>query len=119
MKEVKAFIRAQKAEEVLDALEDLGISDITLLDVMGIGQHMADPHESKYSIKIVKKYADLAKVETVCRAADVDRVVETIRKAGYTGMKGDGMIYVSPVESVVKIRTGVRDDEALECCSPE
>ncbi len=115
MKEVKAFIRAQKAEAVLDALEELDISDITLLDVMGVGQHMADPHESKYSIKIVKKYADLAKVEIVCKAENVDRVVETIRKTGYTGRKGDGMIYVSPVETVVKIRTGERDDDALTC----
>ncbi len=114
MKEVKAFIRAQKAEAVLDALEELGISDITLLDVMGIGRHMADPNESKYSIKIVKKYADLAKLETVCKAGDVERVVNTIREVAYSGMKGDGMIYVSPVEMAVKIRTGAVGSDALE-----
>ena len=113
MKEVKAFIRSDKADEVIEALENLGVSDITLIDVMGIGRHMADPNQAKFSIKVIEKYCDLAKVETVCRSEDVHEIVETIRKIAYTSMKGDGMIYVSPVEMAVKIRTGAVGEDAL------
>ena len=113
MKEVKAFIRSDKAEEVIGALDNLGVSDITLIDVMGIGKHMTDPNESEYSIRIIKKYCDIAKIETVCRSEDVHKIVETIRKVAYSSMRGDGMIYVSPVEMAVKIRTGAVGEEAL------
>ena len=113
MKEVKAFIRCRKAEEVIAALEADGIRDITLIDVMGLGQDLVDPAKAKYSIKCVEKYAEVAKMEIVCKDADVDTVVETIRKKAYTGMKGDGMIYVSPVEMTVKIRTGAVGEKAV------
>lgn len=113
MKEVKAFIRAQKAEQVIDALEQADVTDITLIDVMGLGNHMADPETSNYSVELVNKYSQLAKIEIVCTAADVDKIVETIQKVAYTGLKGDGMIYVSPVELAVKIRTGARGSEAI------
>lgn len=113
MKEVKAFIRTEKAEQVVEALENLGVADITLIEVMGVGRHMADPNESKFSIKIINKYCDLAKIETVCKSENVHLVVETIRKVAYSSMKGDGMIYVTPVEMAVKIRTGAVGEEAL------
>ena len=113
MKAVKAFIRCQKAEEVLAALEAVDIRDITLIDVMGLGQHLVDADNAKYSVKCVEKYSEVAKVEVVCTDDKVHKVVETIRKTGYTGMKGDGMIYVSPVEMTVKIRTGAVGEAAL------
>lgn len=113
MKEVKAFIRAQKAEQVVDALEEIGVADITLIDVMALGNHMADPESSIYSVELVNKYCELAKVEIVCSASDVDKVVKTIQSIAYTGLKGDGMIYVSPVEFAVKIRSGARDRDAI------
>lgn len=113
MKAVKAYIRCKKAEEVIEALDGLDVADITLIDVMGVGQHLVDPQQSKYSIKCVNKYSEIAKLEVVCREKDVHKVVETIRKISYTGLKGDGMIYVSPVEMVVKIRTGAVGEDAL------
>jgi len=112
MKEIKAYIRCQKAEAVIEALESVGIKGITLIDVMGVGQ-LADPHTGKYSIKCVKKYSDVSKVEVVCKDEDVHKVVETIRKTAYTGMKGDGIIFVSSVEMAVKIRTGAIGEGAL------
>ena len=112
MKEIKAYIRCQKAEEVLDALNDIGIADVTLIDVMGVGA-LADPKTAKYSIKCVEKYSDVAKLEAVCQDSDLKKIVETIRQTAYTGMKGDGMIYVSPVEMAVKIRTGAKNEKAL------
>ncbi len=112
MKEIKAYIRCQKAEEVIAALEELGVGGITLIDVMGVGQ-LADPKTAKYSIKCVEKYSEVAKLEVVCKDADMQRIIETIREKAYTGMKGDGMIYVSAVDEAVKIRTGTQNEKAL------
>jgi nitrogen regulatory protein PII len=112
MKAVKAYIRCLKAEAVLEALEEIGIVDVTLIDVMGTGQ-LTDPKTAKYSVKCVKKYSEVAKVEVVCPSEDVHKVVEAIRKTAYTGMPGDGMVFVSPVEMTVKIRTGAVGEEGL------
>lgn len=112
MKEIKAYIRCPKAEEVIAALEELGVKGITLIDVMGVGQ-LADPKTAKYSVRCVEKYSEVAKLEVVCKDSDVQKIVDTIQEKAYSGMKGDGMIFVSPVDTAVKIRTGVRNEQAL------
>lgn len=112
MKAIKAYIRCQKAEKVLEALEKIGVTDMTLIDVMGVGI-LADPKHAKYSIRCVEKYSEVAKLELVCSGKRVHEIVEVIRKTAYTGLKGDGMIYISPVEMAVKIRTGAVGEEAL------
>jgi len=113
MREVKAFIRSKKAEKVIDILDEMGIADITIIDVMGMGENLEDPSHAKYSMHVVRKYSGIAKIEVVCKTEDVQRIVEIIRDAAYTGLKGDGMIYVTPVETAVKIRTGALDTDAL------
>lgn len=112
MKEIKAYIRCQKAEEVITALEEDGVKGITLIDVMGVGQ-LADPKTAKYSIRCVEKYSEVAKLEVVCKDAEAPKIVETIREKAYTGMKGDGMIFVAGVDTAVKIRTGAQNEKAL------
>ena len=112
MKEIKAYIRCNKAEKVIGALEEISITDITLIDVMGVGV-LADPQKSKYSVKCVERYSKIAKLELVCTDESVHEIVEVIRKTAYTSMKGDGMIFVTPVELAVKIRTGAIGEEAL------
>lgn len=112
MKEIKAYIRSRKADVVLGALEEMGVCDISLIDVMGVGQ-LADPKSARYSIKYVEKYSEVAKLEIVCKDDQVHRIVETIREKAYTGMSGDGMIYVSAVDMALKIRTGAQNEEAL------
>lgn len=112
MKEVKAYVRCQKVEVVIEALEEAGIDGITLIDVMGLGL-LADPDTAKYSIKCVERYSDVAKLEVVCRDDDVHRIVEIIRSQAYSGMRGDGIIFVSPVEMAVKIRSGTFGEEGL------
>ena len=102
-----------KAEEVIEALDKLNISDITLIDVMGVGQHLVDTKNAKYSIQCVQRYSEVAKLEVVCADEHVHKIVETIREKAFTNMKGDGMIYVSPVEMAVKIRTGAVGEQAL------
>ena len=112
MKEVKAYIRCNKAEDVMTALEEIGITDVTLIDVMGVGT-LADPRKAKYSVRCIQKYSEVAKLEVVCKDDDVHRIVETIRKSAYTGLPGDGMIFVSSVEMAIKIRTGAVDEDGL------
>jgi hypothetical protein len=72
MKEVKAYVRCQKVESVIETLEAAGIDGITIIDVMGLGP-LADPSTSKYSIECVERYSDVAKIEVVC--ADEEGIV--------------------------------------------
>ena len=105
MKEIKAYIRKIKVEEVVHALEKIGISNMTILDVMEVGEQ-ADPKSLKLSIELIEKYANVSKLEIVCADDRVALIVKTLREAAYTGSPGDGIIYVTPVEHAIKIRTG-------------
>lgn len=112
MKEIKAFIRKRKSEEVVDALEAIGIDRMTLIDVMGIGR--TDPEQSHFSVRLAERYAEIAKLVLVCRKEEVQRVVETIQEKAHTGLQGDGIIYVTPVEQAIHIRTGSTGPEVLQ-----
>lgn len=112
MKEIKAYIRCNKAEQVVSALEDAGVRGVTLIDVMAVGPNI-DPENYKYSIKCVARYQDVAKLEIVCADEDVDRYVEIIKRQAYTSNPGDGLISIAPIERVVKIRTGDEGAAAL------
>lgn len=112
MKEIKAFIRKRKCEEVIDALEAAGIDRMTLIDVMGIGH--TDPNQTQFSVRLADKYAETAKLELVCKKEEVSKIVEIIREKAHSGMKGDGIIYVSDVEHAIHIRTGRTGPHALQ-----
>lgn len=111
MKEVKAFIRKRKSEEVVDALEAIGIDRMTLIDVMGIGR--TDPKQSQFSVRLAERYAEIAKLVLVCKKEEVSKIVDVILDKAHSGIKGDGMIYVSDVEQAVHIRTGRTGRDAL------
>lgn len=113
MNEVKAFIRCDKAEAVIDALADIGVLKLSVSTVKGIGRSIAAESESRYSVNLTQKYSKITKLEIVCRSTETTKIVETLRKAAYSGQQGDGMIYVVPVETAVKIRTGVYGGDAL------
>lgn len=112
MKEIKAYIRCEKAEQVVHALEDASVKGVTLIDVMAVGSNI-DPKNYKYSIACVEKYQKVAKLEVICAEENVDRFVDIIRKEAYTSRQGDGIICVSDVERIVKIRTGEEGAAAL------
>jgi nitrogen regulatory protein P-II 1 len=118
MKEIKAFIRSAKAETVLSALESVGIDGSTLIDVMGLGA-FADSRSAKYSVNTVTRFSQMAKIEVVCCDEDVHRVVEVLRSAAHTGLRGDGIIYVSHVDMAVKIRTGAVGADSLKSQTDE
>lgn len=112
MKEIKAYIRVNKAEEVIAALEAAGAPGCAAIEVKAVGAS-AVPEEEYLSIDYVEEVSPVTKLELVCRDADADRLVEAIMKSAYSGRKGDGMIFVSEVARAVRIRTGETGEEAL------
>ncbi len=112
MKEIKAFIRTEKAQYVLESLEKMGITGYTLSDVMGHGA-LADPKKTQYSIEYVERFSKVAKLELVCRDDQEESIVQCIRKCAYTGLPGDGIIYVTKIERAIKIRNGAENEAAI------
>ncbi|MBN1884115.1 MAG: P-II family nitrogen regulator [Candidatus Krumholzibacteriota bacterium] len=112
MKKVEAFIRPFKLDEVKDALTEAGVTGMSITEAKGFGRqkgHTELYRGSEYQVDFLPK----VKVETVVRDEDVDRVVEAIVAAARTGQVGDGKIFVSPVEDIVRVRTGESGEEAL------
>lgn len=112
MKEIKAYIRTERADNVVHALEQAGVRGLTLIDVMAVGENI-DPRNYKFSVSCVEKYQKVAKIELICAAEDADRYADIIREAACTHSKGDGIICISDIERLVKIRTGEEGPEAL------
>ncbi|MFZ5876131.1 MAG: P-II family nitrogen regulator [Nitrospirota bacterium] len=112
MKEVKAYIRHHMVNRVIEALEGAGFTDMTLIDVQRIAKGVSTP-EDRYSLELAEKYMDVLRLELVCRDLEAATVVDIIERTARTGRRGDGLIAVSPVETVVRISTGERGDTAL------
>lgn len=105
MKLIKAYIRHRKAEEVFNALKKQGFCCMTFVECEGTGQY-SDHEKEHFSEKY--PFADayrVVKLEMLVAREHVETVVEIIRNSGRTGYRGDGMIIVSPVEDVYKVRT--------------
>jgi nitrogen regulatory protein P-II 1 len=112
MKEIKAYLRPDRADDVIRALEEAGVSGMTVIDVAAMAG-WADPRSKRYSTRYTARYSQVVKLEAVCKSNEVDKIVETIRQAGCTQHAGDGMIFILPVEEAVSIRTGQRGTPAL------
>lgn len=112
MKEIKAYIRVSKAEDVIHALEEAGVPGLTAIEVRAIGAAV-EPERAKYSIEYGEKISPITKIELICKDEDVERLVDILREKACTGYKGDGIIFVSDIAFAMKIRTGERGDRAL------
>jgi nitrogen regulatory protein P-II 1 len=109
---VTAVIKPHRLEETKDALRGIGISGLTISEVKGFGRqggHTETYRGAEYSIDFLPKI----KIEVVCDLADADKVIDTIADAARTGSIGDGKIWTSSIDRVVRVRTGERDLEAL------
>jgi nitrogen regulatory protein P-II 1 len=109
---VTAVIKPHKLEEVKDALSSIGITGLTVDEVKGHGRqggHTETYRGAEYTVDLLPK----VKVEVLCDSAEVDKVADTIAESARTGKIGDGKIWVTAVERVLRIRTGERDVEAL------
>jgi len=111
MRQIKAYIRRDKIEDVIEAVMATGVAGFTLTDVCGMGAAATD--KKKWSIEYCKKYSSVTKLEIVCHDKDSASLVEIIRSKAYTGHRGDGMIFTAPISVAVRIRTGETGDEAL------
>lgn len=112
VKEIKAFIRASCVERVVDSLDRIGVTGVSIIEVEGLGS-LADPRGAQYSVQTAERTSRIVKAELVCRDADLHRIIETLRSAAYSGQPGDGIIYASTVEHAVKVRTGAIGEEGL------
>ena len=112
VKKIEAIIKPFKLDEVKDALHDVGVSGITVLEAKGFGRQKG--HTELYrGAEYVVDFLPKVKLEVVVDDAIVARVVEAIAAAAQTGRIGDGKIFVIPVESALRIRTGETDSDAI------
>ena len=112
MKLVTAIIKPHKLDEVKDALRAVGIQGVTVTEVKGFGRqggHTETYRGAEYKVDFNPK----VKLEIVVDAGDVARVTDAVQASAASNAIGDGKIWVTPVESIVRIRTGERDLEAI------
>jgi nitrogen regulatory protein P-II 1 len=109
---VTAIVKPFKLEDVKSALETLGVLGLTVSEVRGYGRqkgHTEVYRGAEYTVDLVPK----VRVEILVDDLDADKVVDTVVEAARTGKIGDGKVWVTPVESVVRVRTGERGADAL------
>ena len=112
MKKVEAIIKPFKLDEVKEALHEIGVSGITVTEAKGFGRQKG--HTELYrGAEYVVDFLPKVKLEVVVSDSLAERVVEAISNAAQTGRIGDGKVFVIPIESAVRIRTGERDDDAV------
>lgn len=112
MKKVEAIIKPFKLDEVKEALNEIGIQGITISEVKGFGRQKG--HTELYrGAEYVVDFIPKIKLEIIVSDGILPKVVEAIEKAAKTGRIGDGKIFVTPVEAVVRIRTGETGEDAL------
>jgi nitrogen regulatory protein P-II 1 len=112
LKKIEAIIKPFKLDEVKEALHEVGVSGITVTEAKGFGRQKG--HTELYrGAEYVVDFLPKVKLEVVVDDALADRVVEAIAAAAQTGRIGDGKIFVMPVDSALRIRTGERDSDAI------
>jgi len=112
MKKVEAIIKPFKLDEVREALSELGVTGLTVTEVKGFGRQKG--HTELYrGAEYVVDFLPKVKVEVIVADGLVDRAIEVVVKAARTGKIGDGKIFVTEVEQVVRIRTGESGEAAV------
>lgn len=112
MKKVEAIIRPFKLDEVKIALVNAGIVGMTVSEVRGFGRQKGQTERyrgSEYTVEFLQKL----KIEIVIEDEQVDMVVDKVMTAARTGEIGDGKIFISPIENIIRIRTGEKSSEAI------
>ncbi len=112
MKKIEAVVKPFKLEDVKDALAEIGVTGMTVSEVKGYGRQQG--HSELYrGAEYVVDFLPKIKIELVVAAENVEQTVNTIVEAARTGKIGDGKIFVSDIDRVVRIRTGETDNEAV------
>lgn len=112
MKEIKAYVRANMANHVVEALAKSNNLDFSILAVRGVTKGL--PREKySFSVDLGELVEEVVKFELICRDENAERLAEVIRKAASTGKKGDGMIFIAPIEEAIRISSGERGEQVL------
>ena len=112
MKKLEAIIKPFKLDDVREALSEMGITGMTVTEVKGFGRHKG--HTELYrGAEYVVDFLPKIKLEVVLAADQVERAIEVITHAAHTGKIGDGKIFITNVERIVRIRTGEQDRDAI------
>jgi nitrogen regulatory protein PII len=112
MKKIEAIIKPFKLDDVKEALQEIGLQGLTVTEAKGFGRQKG--HTELYrGAEYVVDFLPKIKIEMVVPDARVDAAIEAIQSAAHTGRIGDGKIFISPVETAIRIRTGETGDEAL------
>jgi nitrogen regulatory protein P-II 2 len=112
MKLITAIVKPFKLDDVREALSEIGVQGITVTEVKGFGRQKG--HTELYrGAEYVVDFLPKVKIEVAVGAALVDQTIEAITKAANTGKIGDGKVFVSPLEQVIRIRTGETGEEAI------
>ena len=112
MKKIEAIIKPFKLDDVREALSEIGVTGMTVLEVKGFGRQKG--HTELYrGAEYVVDFLPKVKIEAVVAEDQVDRCVEVISEAARTGKIGDGKIFITPIERIVRIRTGEEDESAI------
>lgn len=112
MKLITAIIKPAKLDDVKSALRDAGVTGMTVSEVSGVGRqggHVEVYRGSEYPIDLLQK----VRIEVLATKENVDRLLEVIVKTASTGSIGDGKVWVTPVEQVIRVRTGEEGDSAI------
>jgi nitrogen regulatory protein P-II 1 len=112
MKKIEAIIKPFKLDEVKEALNEIGLKGITVIEAKGFGRQKG--HTELYrGAEYVVDFLPKVKIELVLEDEMVEKAIEAIRNAAQTGRIGDGKIFVSTIEEAVRIRTGERGNDAV------
>jgi len=112
VKKIEAIIKPFKLDEVKEALHEVGVSGITVLEARGFGRQKG--HTELYrGAEYVVDFLPKVKLEVIVPDGQVEQVVEAISAAAKTGRIGDGKIFVVPIESALRIRTGEQNEAAI------
>jgi len=112
MKKIEAIIKPFKLDEVKSALQEIGIQGMTISEVKGFGRQKG--HTELYrGAEYVVDFLPKVKIELVVNDGDVQKVVDVIQKAAKTGRIGDGKIFITAVEEIIRIRTGETGGNAI------
>ncbi len=112
MKKIEAIIKPFKLDNVKEALNEIGIQGMTIVEVKGYGRqkgHKEIYRGAEYMVDFIPKI----KIEIVLQAEIVDKTVQAIQEAAHTGKVGDGKIFIFPVEKAVRVRTGEKGPDAI------
>ncbi|MBA4172674.1 MAG: transcriptional regulator [Hyphomicrobium sp.] len=112
MKKIEAIIKPFKLDEVKEALQEVGLQGITVIEAKGFGRQKG--HTELYrGAEYVVDFLPKVKIEVVLNDEMLDKAVEAIQKAAKTGRIGDGKIFISTVEEAIRIRTGETGSDAI------